>query len=240
MLAPMSPLLIFHIATACIALISGIAAMILRKGSTGHRNGGTVFVIGMVCMTVSAMLLGLLKTQTLNALMGAFTFYLVASGWVAGRRNRFLKVRIVNAALGAVALGIGALMLKFGIEALSSPSHLKDGEDSSGYFFFGTIAIMSATLDLRLVIAGINNRHRIARHLWRMNFALAIGIISVTPRLNRLAGHPIQSDALLVAPTLLVLLFMVFWLWRVLKTPRMTAHRTSEELPYANRGDPSP
>jgi uncharacterized protein len=42
----MSPLLIFHIATASIALLGGVAAMSLRKGSTGHRTGGTVFVIG--------------------------------------------------------------------------------------------------------------------------------------------------------------------------------------------------
>jgi hypothetical protein len=49
---------------------------------------------------------------------------------------------------------------------------------------------------------------------------MAIGIISVTPRLNRLTGHLIQSDALLVAPTLFVLLFMVFWLRRVLATRR--------------------
>jgi uncharacterized membrane protein len=216
----MSPLLIFHITTASIALLGGVAAMCLRKGSTGHRTGGTVFVIGMICMTASAIPLGLLKTQTLNALVGALTCYLVASGWVAGRRNRFQDVRIVNTALGLVALGVGALLVKFGIEALNSPSHLKDGEDASGYFFFGAVAVLSAALDLRLLISGIGNKHRIARHLWRMNTAMAIGIISVTPRLNRLAGHPIQSDALMVVPTLLVLLFMVFWLWRVLASKR--------------------
>ncbi len=214
----MSPLLIFHIATACIALLGGVAAMSLRKGSTGHRTGGTVFVIGMICMTASAIPLALLKAQTLNALVGALTCYLVASGWVAGRRDRFQYVRIVIAALGVVALGIGVFLLGFGIEAVNSPSHLKDGEDASGYFFFGAIAVLSAALDLRLVIGGIGNKHRIVRHLWRMNLAMAIGIISVTPRLNRLAGHPIQSDALLVAPTLLVILIMVFWLWRVLAT----------------------
>jgi hypothetical protein len=216
----MSPLLIFHITTASIALLGGVAAMSLRKGSTGHRTGGTVFVIGMICMTASAIPLGLLKTQTLNALVGALTGYLVASAWVASRRDRFRGLRIVNAVLGVVALAVGALLVKFGIEALDSPIHLKDGEDASGYFFFGAIAALSAALDLRLVIAGIGNKHRIARHLWRMNLAMAIGIISVTPRLNRLAGHPIQSDALLVAPTLLVLLFIVFWLWRVLATKR--------------------
>jgi uncharacterized membrane protein len=216
----MSPLLIFHIATASIALPGGVAAMSLRKGSRGHRCGGTVFVIGMVCMTASAIPLGLLKTQTLNALMGALTCYLVASGWVAGRRDGLQSARMVNAALGLVALAVGVLMVRFGVEALDSPTHLKDGEDASGYFFFGAIAILSAALDLRLLIAGIGNKHRIARHLWRMNFALAIGIISVTPRLNRLAGHPVQSDALLVAPTFLVLLFMVFWLWRVLASKR--------------------
>ena len=216
----MSPLLIFHITTASVALLGGVSAMSLRKGSAGHRTGGTVFVIGMICMTVSAILLGLLKTQTLNALVGALTCYLVASGWAAGRRNRISDVRIVDAALGVVALGVGALLVKFGIEALNSPSHLKDGEGSSGYFFFGAIAMLSAGLDLRLVISGIGNKHRIARHLWRMSLAMAIGTISVTPRLNRLAGHPIHSEALLAAPTLLVLLFMVFWLWRVLAAKR--------------------
>ena len=216
----MSPLLIFHITTASIALLGGVAAMSLRKGSTGHRTGGTIFVIGMICMTVSAIPLGLLKAQTLNALVGALTCYLVASGWVAGRRDRFQDVRIVNAALGVIALAVGALLIKFGIEALNSPSHLKDGEDASGYLFFGAISVLSATLDLRLVIGGIGNKHRLARHLWRMNLAMAIGIISVTPRLNRLAGHPIQSDALLLAPTLIVLIFMVFWLWRVLARKR--------------------
>jgi hypothetical protein len=212
----MSPLLIFHIATASVALLGGVAAMSLHKGSAGHRTGGTVFVIGMICMTASAIPLGLLKTQTLNALVGALTCYLVASGWVAGRRNRLQDVRVVSAALGVVALGIAALLVKFGIDALNSPSHLKDGEEASGYFFFGTIAALSAALDLRLLILGIGNKHRIARHLWRMSTAMAIGIISVTPRLNRLTGHLIQSDALLVAPTLFVLLFMVFWLRRVL------------------------
>jgi hypothetical protein len=111
-------------------------------------------------------------------------------------------------------------LVQFGLDALNSPSHLKDGEDASGYFFFGAIAVLSAALDLRLVVGGIGNKHRIARHLWRMNLAMAIGIISVTPRLNRLAGHPIQNEALLVVPTLMVLLFMLFWLWRVLATKR--------------------
>jgi hypothetical protein len=135
-------------------------------------------------------------------------------------RDRFQNVRIGSAALGVVAFGIGVLLVQFGLDALNSPSHLKDGEDASGYFFFGAIAVLSAALDLRLVVGGIGNKHRIARHLWRMNLAMAIGIISVTPRLNRLAGHPIQNEALLVVPTLMVLLFMLFWLWRVLATKR--------------------
>jgi hypothetical protein len=137
-----------------------------------------------------------------HALVGALTCYLVASGCVAGRRKRFEDVQILNAALGAVALAVGALLLKFGIEARA-------------------IAVSSAALDLRVIIRGIDGKQRIARHLWRMNVALAIGMISVTPRLNRLAGHPIQSDAVLAAPTLLVLFFMVFWLWRVLASKRV-------------------
>jgi uncharacterized membrane protein len=212
----MSPLLIFHIATASIAVMAGVAAMVLRKGSARHRMAGTIFGLGMICMTVSAIPLGLLKTQTLNVLVGALTCYLVASGWMAARHDRFRYARVVNIALGAVALGLGVLLVKFGIEAINSPSHMKDGEDASGYFFFGAVAVLGAALDLRLLLGGIGTRHRFVRHLWRMNFALSVGIISATPRLNRLAGHPVKSDALLIAPTLLVLIFMGFWLWRVL------------------------
>jgi hypothetical protein len=216
----MSPLLIFHIATASIAVMGGLAAMVLRKGSAWHRMAGTIFGLGMICMTVSAIPLALLKTQTLNALVGVLTFYLVASGWMVVRHDGFRYVRLVNAALGVVALGLGVFLVMFGAEAINSPSHMKDGEDASGYFFFGAIAVLGAALDLRLVLGGIGSKHRFVRHLWRMNFALAIGIISVTPRLNRLAGHPVKSDALLIAPTLLVLLFMSFWLWRVLAPNR--------------------
>lgn len=212
----MSPLLILHIATASIAVTAGVAAMVLRKGSAWHRTAGRIFGTGMICMTLSAIPLGLLKTQTLNALVGALTCYLVASGWVAARHDRFRNSRLIYLALGVAALGIGALLVKFGIEAGNSPSHVKDGEDASGYFFFGAIAVLCAALDLRLILRGIGPKHRFARHLWRMNFALAVGIISATPRLNRLAGHPLKSEAWLVAPTLLVLLFMGFWLWRVL------------------------
>ena len=216
----MSPLLIFHIATASIAVLGGVAAMGLRKGSARHRIAGTVFALGMICMTASAIPLGLLKTQTLNALVGALTCYLVLSGWLAARRGPLRYAGLVNLALGVVALALAALLVTGGIEALGSPTGLKDGEDASGYFFFGAVAVLGAALDLRLVFGGIGNRHRLARHLWRMNFALAVGIISVTPRLNRLTGHPLKSDALLVAPTAAVLLFMVFWLWRVLAANR--------------------
>lgn len=196
--------------------MAGVAAMGLRKGSARHRRAGTVFALGMLGMTLSAISLGLLKTQTLNALVGALTGYLVVGGWMAGRHERVRHARPATIALGLVALGLGAVLARCGIEALGSPSGLKDGEDASGYFFFGAIALLGAALDLRWLFAGIGSRHRFVRHLWRMNFALAIGIISVTPRLNRLAGHPVTSEALLVAPTLFVLLFMAFWVWRVL------------------------
>jgi hypothetical protein len=94
---------------------------------------------------------------------------------------------------------------------------------------------LSAALDLRLFTGGIGGKHRIARHLWRMNAAMAMGIISVTPRLNRIAGHPIHSDAVLVVPTLLVLLFMVFWLWRVLAGKRGAGLSATTPRPHSPR-----
>jgi uncharacterized membrane protein len=213
-----SPTLFFHISTATLGLLSGVAAMSLRKGSPWHRVAGNVFTISMLSMSASAAYLALMKAQTLNALVGCLTFCLVATAWLTARRKD-PQTGIVDRSALLFASALGAILVVYGLEAANAQTGLKDGEPAAGYFAFGTIALISAALDARLIVHGGQvGAHRLARHLWRMCFPMLIAVVSVVPRLHRLFPRLFSNDIVLYAPIVLMLVATIYWLCRVLLT----------------------
>ena len=61
------PLIVFHICTGTLALLSGALAMSLRKGARRHRLAGDVFVISMLCLSVSSATVGFIKYHLTNS-----------------------------------------------------------------------------------------------------------------------------------------------------------------------------
>ena len=82
-----STLLFFHIAGALVGLVSGWAAIFLRKGSRLHGAAGNAFFISMLTMCVCGVTLAAMKQQVGNILGGTLTFYLVATAWLTVKRN---------------------------------------------------------------------------------------------------------------------------------------------------------
>ena len=82
------PLVLLHIASAAVGLLSGFMAMAFRKGSGLHGAAGSVFFVSMLSMSgLGAFMAAFLKPNNGNVLGGLLTFYLVATGWVAARRR---------------------------------------------------------------------------------------------------------------------------------------------------------
>src|SRR5687767_14642553 len=81
-----TPFAWIHIAGGLVALAAGPAALIAAKGSRVHRRAGLVFATAMLVMTGEALVAALAAGQTVNPLVAAFTFYLVATGWAAVKR----------------------------------------------------------------------------------------------------------------------------------------------------------
>ena len=55
----------------------------------------------------------------------------------------------------------------------------KEGFPAAAYFIFGSVALLSAVGDIRMLLrGGVFGAHRIPRHLWRMCFALFIAAVS--------------------------------------------------------------
>src|ERR1700722_4108644 len=78
-----------HIGAAGIALMSGAAALLFRKGLQLHRIAGTVFFVAMLTMCAIGGCVApfLPQPQWTSAFVAALTAYLVATSWVTIRRK---------------------------------------------------------------------------------------------------------------------------------------------------------
>jgi uncharacterized membrane protein len=210
-----SPLLLFHISAATVGLLSGIVSMSFPKGSRGHRVAGNVFFISMLGMSAAGAYLAFVKSQMGNVFGGVLTFYLVATAWITARRREG-GTGIFNWAAFLIAFTIGACIVTWGVEAANSPTGSKDGVPAAGYFVLGSVALLSAAGDVRMLVrGGVFGAQRIARHLWRMCFALFIATGSIFLARPQIFPAVLRETHVLVLLGILPLILMVFWLIRV-------------------------
>jgi hypothetical protein len=225
-----SPLLLLHITAGTLGVLSGFLAVFLRKGSRRHGFAGSVFVISMLGLSGSGVYLALMKSQPGNVLGGALTFYLVATAWMAARRREG-ETGLVDWGALLVASTVGAVNVTYGLEAAISQTGLKYDYPPGPYFFLGSVALIAAAGDIRMLVrGGIAGTQRIARHLWRMCFALFIASSSIFLARQHLFPALLRKTGVLFLLSFLPLILMIFWLIRVWST-----NKRSRPLALANR-----
>jgi len=152
--------------------------------------------------------------ERISVIAGMLTFYLVTTALLTVRR-RTPGFNWMDASAMVFALLLGLLSITFAIQGLS-------GTDA-GYipigFIFGTVALLAVFGDAQMMLArSIPWAQRIARHLWRMCFALWIAAASFFLGQSDEFPEALRIMPFLCTPVLLVLLLMFYWLARVLFT----------------------
>ncbi|HEX6174868.1 MAG TPA: hypothetical protein VF089_12695 [Candidatus Binatia bacterium] len=201
-----SSILVIHICGGVVGLLSGIAAVAFRKGSPRHRLAGNIFFASMLTMAATAAYLG-------NFFGGAFTFYLVTTGWLTGRKREG-ETTLFDWGAFLFALAIGLIIVGHSVRVISGAVAPKPGVPVGMPLFLGCLVLLAAAGDLRMLMrGGVFGRQRIARHLWRMFVGLfiATGSFLAQRRVVAFLGGP--EVFLLFAP--LPLILMIYWLVRV-------------------------
>jgi hypothetical protein len=210
-----SPILALHISGGTLGLLSGAAAVFLRKGSRRHAVAGDVFVVSMLCLSASGVYKAIMKSQLSNILGGTLTFYMVATAGMTGRR-REMKTNLFDWGAFLFASAVGVLTVLYGLRAAMTPSGFKLGYPAAPALIMGCIALLAATGDLRMLVrGGISGAQRLARHLWRMCFALFVASASIFLARAHLFPALLQRTGVLLLLSFLPLLLMIFWLIRV-------------------------
>ena len=211
-----------HIAAGSLTLVSGAAAMTLRKGSPLHRRAGNVFFVSMLFLSSIGVVLSLIKTPNMGNIMGGTTaFYMVATAWatVIRKEGTIGSFEIIAALAGSV-ITVGAM--SFGVQALISPTGRFHEYPPPMYFIFGSILLLATTLDWRMIArGGLTGTARTTRHLWRMCLAFFMATGSFFFGQPTFLPDVIRTTALRPILALFPLALLFYWLIRVRVWPSL-------------------
>ena len=99
------------------------------------------------------------------------------------------------------------------MQAASSASGLLDGAPPERYYAFAFLAAFAAAMDLNMILrGGLRGTQRIARHLWRMNFALFFATSFFFLGQQKVMPAFMRGSPLLLAPAIAPLLGMIVYL----------------------------
>lgn len=210
---------VVHIVAGGLSLLAGYLALYSAKGDTLHRKSGRVFVYAMLTMAVAGTAIAAIRNvaPSINVPAALLTSYLVITALITVRPP-VARRSWLNPALTLIALVVGVTSLTFGFEAIASPDGKgRDGMPAFPFFLFGVVGTLAGILDVRMIRSGggLTGASRLARHLWRMSFALFIAALSFFIGQAQVFPKPIRIMPLLALPVLAVLLTMLYWLWRV-------------------------
>ena len=228
-------LLAIHIAAGGLAIILGAVALLVRKGGSIHRRVGLLFVFAMLVMGTTASILALRKTPIdPNVFGGLMVAYFVITALTTVRPVSPWTRRI-SAVLLTIPVGLALIDIAEGVKAVNSPAGFLNGVPFPMYFSLAMVFIMAAIGDVRIMRFGMpRGGPRLARHLWRMCFALFIAagsFFSSRARVAKILPEPFTTAPMRALPILLLFAAMFYWLWRV---------RRRRPLPVLVRHDPLP
>ncbi len=210
--------LVLHIGGGGVGIVSGFAALAVRKGRSLHRLSGNVFFVSMLVMAGMASCLAVLINQKGNIVGGILTFYLVLTAWAAARQKT-AGIGRLDAAAVLIPFGVAAGLVAWGLQAAADPTGQLDGMPPVPYFIMASLAILFAVLDIKVIRqGGLVGQPRVARHLWRMCVALFFAAASFFLGQQRVMPAWMHRSPLLFVPALAPLAAMAVWLAR----PRLT------------------
>ncbi|HEX8451289.1 MAG TPA: hypothetical protein VF647_04275 [Longimicrobium sp.] len=237
-------LLPIHIAAGGLAIVLGAVALVAKKGGNIHRRSGLLFVYAMLVMGFSAAIMGLRNGPADgNVMAGLMTAYFVVTALTTVRppspwTRRINGAALTVAALLALAAVVGGTMAVRSTRV--SPSGVPFRTIGVMSFVLATVLTLAAAGDLRIMRSGERRGGaRLARHLWRMCFALFIAagsFFSIRERVAKVLPEPFTTGPMRALPILLVFGAMFYWLWRVRgrgKLPALIRHEAMAPATHA-------
>ena len=212
-----------HLAAGLTAIVAGTVALAVTKGGHLHKRSGLAFTWAMVVLGLTAAGIGLYESRPGQVFAGLLAAYLVFTAMTTVKPLPGIGRR-VNVALMVLAFGYAVTSLLGGVREWLDPTIPVVGRPRVvPPLVIGTVMLLASFGDLRAIRAGgLQGSRRLARHLWRMCFALFIATGSFFLGQMKFIPEPVRIVPLLLVLAFAPLLFLLFWMWRVRVRGRLT------------------
>lgn len=189
-------LLLLHIATGFIALLTGMLAILSRKGGMLHKRSGSIFFWCMVTVALTAVVLSAMRGHAFLLHIGLFALYQAHGGW-RSIRNKALR----PAGQDWVMLAIGGIN---GVWMVVSMNPV--------LMVFGGISVWLAIQDTRTFVSTarggtVGPKAWLVRHIGMM---MGTYIATTTAFLLTAMGRNDLGFMAWLAPTLIGVPFIVY------------------------------
>lgn len=167
-------LLVSHIGGGAVGLVSGAVAVVARKGGRLHARAGTVFFISMLFMCVIGAVVAPFLSDRVSTVAGVFTFYLLLTAWVTVKRKRG-EIGVFERTIFVLPFAVASAGFLFMYMGAHDPSGTVDGQPTQAFYVYAIVGSVAGLSDIKVILQrGISGVGRVARHLWRMCFALFV------------------------------------------------------------------
>jgi hypothetical protein len=207
-------ILLVHVSSGIIALLSALVAASNRKGSKNHRKVGQVFFWSMVVIGATAIPVTFFRPNPFLFFIALFSFYMAFAGYRRGRTS--FKGTKLDLVVSTSALAAFVVMVGIGINMVIGANQLGWALGT-----FGLLGVTFASVDLWYYSHEMDHLKKVEIHLSRM---LGGTIATITAVLVQQVGPMVQDPALQVAlwlsPTFVITPFIAFWAFRIQKTKK--------------------
>jgi len=212
-----------HFAAGLASIAAGTLALSATKGGRLHRRSGLVFTWSMIGLGLTAAGIGTYEGIPGQVFAGLLAAYLVFTAMTTVKPWPGFGQR-VNVALMVLAFAYALASLYGGVNEWLDPAVEVVGRPRVvPPLVMGAVILLAAIGDLRALRAGgLQGSRRLARHLWRMCFALFVATGSFFLGQMKFIPEPVRIMPLLLVLAFVPVLFLFYWLWRVRVRGRLT------------------
>ena len=205
-----------HFAAGLVSIVAGTIALSVAKGGRLHKRAGLAFTLGMIILGVTAAGIGTYENVPSQVFAGLLVVYLVFTAMSTVRPLTGIGQR-VNIVLMVLAFAYAFASLYGGITEWLDPTVEVVGRPRVvPPLVIGTVILLAAIGDLRSIRAGgLRGTRRLARHLWRMCFALFVATGSFFIGQMKFIPEPVRIVPLLLVLGFAPIVFLFYWMWRV-------------------------
>lgn len=207
-------LLYLHIGGGTLGLVTGVIALLVRKGGRVHRAAGNVFVVAMLVMAGIGGAVAPFLHDRISTVAGFMTFYLIGTAWLTARKREGVsRLEVVGlfVAIGGLIASLTLLWM-----ASRAPEGTLDNSPPQAFYLFSLVSFIAVVSDLKVVLRrGVSGAQRIARHVWRMCFGLFVATGSLFLGQQQVFPAWLVETPVLYVAALAPLPFLIFWMFYV-------------------------